>query len=136
MTAVSGQLMYQFFFLMIRRPPRSTLFPYTTLFRSAVAIQRLAYELKFIRVAPDVGARTVHCEHAAGITRTACCADGADVPVQPRAGQTAAAALSRAAGHIGERTDVACVVRCLDCEEVSRARTQSIHGERLRTASD
>src|SRR2546430_13200553 len=27
--------MYFFFFLMIRRPPRSTLFPYTTLFRSA-----------------------------------------------------------------------------------------------------
>src|SRR2546430_6310118 len=26
-----------FFFLMIRRPPRSTLFPYTTLFRSQVA---------------------------------------------------------------------------------------------------
>src|SRR5256885_11824055 len=26
-----------FFFLMIRRPPRSTLFPYTTLFRSKVA---------------------------------------------------------------------------------------------------
>src|SRR6202522_4625865 len=26
-----------FFFLMIRRPPRSTLFPYTTLFRSDVA---------------------------------------------------------------------------------------------------
>src|SRR3712207_6938780 len=26
-----------FFFLMIRRPPRSTLFPYTTLFRSRVA---------------------------------------------------------------------------------------------------
>src|ERR1051326_9423703 len=26
-----------FFFLMIRRPPRSTLFPYTTLFRSIVA---------------------------------------------------------------------------------------------------
>ena len=25
-----------FFFLMIRRPPRSTLFPYTTLFRSMV----------------------------------------------------------------------------------------------------
>src|SRR3712207_8657351 len=28
-------LFYVFFFLMIRRPPRSTLFPYTTLFRSA-----------------------------------------------------------------------------------------------------
>src|SRR5258708_15618879 len=27
-------LSYFFFFLMIRRPPRSTLFPYTTLFRS------------------------------------------------------------------------------------------------------
>src|SRR6266511_4494931 len=27
-----------FFFLMIRRPPRSTLFPYTTLFRSRPAV--------------------------------------------------------------------------------------------------
>src|SRR5256886_12192002 len=27
-----------FFFLMIRRPPRSTLFPYTTLFRSTLAV--------------------------------------------------------------------------------------------------
>src|SRR2546422_7220687 len=30
--------MFFFFFLMIRRPPRSTLFPYTTLFRSQVAV--------------------------------------------------------------------------------------------------
>src|SRR5256885_11207362 len=29
---------YLFFFLMIRRPPRSTLFPYTTLFRSRGAV--------------------------------------------------------------------------------------------------
>src|SRR6478736_10387639 len=28
-----------FFFLMIRRPPRSTLFPYTTLFRSHPAVE-------------------------------------------------------------------------------------------------
>src|SRR2546430_15803178 len=28
-----------FFFLMIRRPPRSTLFPYTTLFRSEPAVE-------------------------------------------------------------------------------------------------
>ena len=28
-----------FFFLMIRRPPRSTLFPYTTLFRSEEIVQ-------------------------------------------------------------------------------------------------
>src|SRR2546430_12199902 len=27
--------LFSFFFLMIRRPPRSTLFPYTTLFRSS-----------------------------------------------------------------------------------------------------
>src|SRR5258708_20731157 len=31
---VSGRSCRLFFFLMIRRPPRSTLFPYTTLFRS------------------------------------------------------------------------------------------------------
>src|SRR2546427_5651918 len=30
-----------FFFLMIRRPPRSTLFPYTTLFRSRIRPARL-----------------------------------------------------------------------------------------------
>src|SRR5687767_15894099 len=30
-----------FFFLMIRRPPRSTLFPYTTLFRSRQAVVAL-----------------------------------------------------------------------------------------------
>src|SRR3989442_14066655 len=29
-----------FFFLMIRRPPRSTLFPYTTLFRSLMTVGR------------------------------------------------------------------------------------------------
>src|SRR2546425_8919790 len=31
---MSLELFHYFFFLMIRRPPRSTLFPYTTLFRS------------------------------------------------------------------------------------------------------
>src|SRR3712207_8702365 len=33
-----------FFFLMIRRPPRSTLFPYTTLFRSVAGQQAEAGE--------------------------------------------------------------------------------------------
>src|SRR3712207_8369349 len=32
----------RFFFLMIRRPPRSTLFPYTTLFRSPELLLRYA----------------------------------------------------------------------------------------------
>src|SRR2546422_7078242 len=31
--------LFLFFFLMIRRPPRSTLFPYTTLFRSRTALK-------------------------------------------------------------------------------------------------
>src|SRR2546427_9617425 len=34
MTSRSWDAVLFFFFLMIRRPPRSTLFPYTTLFRS------------------------------------------------------------------------------------------------------
>src|SRR5260370_9023013 len=32
-----------FFFLMIRRPPRSTLFPYTTLFRSRHRVDRAPF---------------------------------------------------------------------------------------------
>src|SRR2546422_1334074 len=35
---MSSILSFSFFFLMIRRPPRSTLFPYTTLFRSDYAV--------------------------------------------------------------------------------------------------
>src|SRR5256885_10795761 len=34
-----SRLILFFFFLMIRRPPRSTLFPYTTLFRSSVGAE-------------------------------------------------------------------------------------------------
>src|SRR2546427_3708185 len=33
-----------FFFLMIRRPPRSTLFPYTTLFRSGLSIAFVEFD--------------------------------------------------------------------------------------------
>ena len=39
-----------FFFLMIRRPPRSTLFPYTTLFRS--------YNMPYIGRGSDFGVRS------------------------------------------------------------------------------
>src|SRR3712207_7254241 len=43
--------MYSFFFLMIRRPPRSTLFPYTTLFRSVFGEREKSLELikEFLR---------------------------------------------------------------------------------------
>src|SRR5690349_24402359 len=37
-----------FFFLMIRRPPRSTLFPYTTLFRSACRIGEITGHGKYL----------------------------------------------------------------------------------------
>src|SRR3712207_8062696 len=42
-----------FFFLMIRRPPRSTLFPYTTLFRSRAARPALALRLGGARAGED-----------------------------------------------------------------------------------
>src|SRR5258707_14436328 len=63
-TTVAGKrLAYFFFFLMIRRPPRSTLFPYTTLFRSlepAVIAERLreaGYETRIDSSASDSGDR-------------------------------------------------------------------------------
>src|SRR5260221_9429738 len=40
---MSPLLSTYFFFLMIRRPPRSTLFPYTTLFRSYTGVSIFAY---------------------------------------------------------------------------------------------
>src|SRR5205809_3445449 len=35
---------FLFFFLLFRRPPRSTLFPYTTLFRSEIELDNIARE--------------------------------------------------------------------------------------------
>src|SRR5258705_1979115 len=45
-----------FFFLMIRRPPRSTLFPYTTLFRSWVSRLTPARANHDLRLAPKLNA--------------------------------------------------------------------------------
>src|SRR2546425_6291019 len=39
-----------FFFLMIRRPPRSTLFPYTTLFRSGTDDRQLRHQSRRRRI--------------------------------------------------------------------------------------
>src|SRR3712207_7225746 len=45
---------------MIRRPPRSTLFPYTTLFRSFELTQDQVFEVHGCR---DVAEATVRCRH-------------------------------------------------------------------------
>src|SRR5256885_10340320 len=50
---------------MIRRPPRSTLFPYTTLFRSSGKTQMLAE-----RMAAGVTAGVYQVEHMAAVTFT------------------------------------------------------------------
>src|SRR5260370_37637876 len=50
-----------FFFLMIRRPPRSTLFPYTTLFRSYDVLARL-----FAQRMGEILGQSVIIENVAG----------------------------------------------------------------------
>src|SRR5258708_7501931 len=46
--------LFFFFFLMIRRPPRSTLFPYTTLFRSGRIAGRLLWGAHRAALRPHV----------------------------------------------------------------------------------
>src|SRR4051795_4597484 len=46
---VAGRLSGDPFFLMIRRPPRSTLFPYTTLFRSNSSHTLISYAVFCLR---------------------------------------------------------------------------------------
>src|SRR2546430_15261535 len=50
-----------FFFLMIRRPPRSTLFPYTTLFRSQVFVNVINNACQ--AVAGDAASGRIWIEH-------------------------------------------------------------------------
>src|SRR3712207_7474885 len=58
------EILLFFFFLMIRRPPRSTLFPYTTLFRS----RQLAHRCR--RVVRSATGRA--CRRTSGSTRLSC----------------------------------------------------------------
>src|SRR3712207_7357637 len=61
-----------FFFLMIRRPPRSTLFPYTTLFRSRAAEedeQRPPGDIQPHRVAHDASQWTRFSKPAQYLSR-------------------------------------------------------------------
>src|SRR6266403_3592388 len=58
-----------FFFLMIRRPPRSTLFPYTTLFRSTACLP-LAVDHHLARNRRVVPGRPALRRHAVSDSRT------------------------------------------------------------------
>src|SRR5215475_15478732 len=49
----AGSRLTLFFFLMIRRPPRSTLFPYTTLFRSRPPEPRRGHHAEAPAAPPD-----------------------------------------------------------------------------------
>src|SRR5436853_3505818 len=53
------------FFLMIRRPPRSTLFPYTTLFRSRLAREhwRIRRDCRYARGRLRAGKSNSQCRH-------------------------------------------------------------------------
>src|SRR3712207_9500686 len=75
------------FFLMIRRPPRSTLFPYTTLFRSRTARDRGG-----ARALADGGGR-----HLRRVV-----ADGAARRGRPRAGRARRARPGRSEEHTSE----------------------------------
>src|ERR1043166_1793297 len=61
------------FFLMIRRPPRSTLFPYTTLFRSLRNVgaprDRVVDRLAQARVATEQAVRHVHWQVTRAVLR-------------------------------------------------------------------
>src|SRR5476651_2785456 len=61
-------LAFLFFFLMIRRPPRSTLFPYTTLFRSkkltAYSVQGICWEERRASSHQDRKSTRLNSSHA------------------------------------------------------------------------
>src|SRR5437773_12544040 len=65
----SLQFVVTFFFLMIRRPPRSTLFPYTTLFRSqkhalgAIPHHFMKHPCEILRAARDRKSTRLNSSH-------------------------------------------------------------------------
>src|SRR5690349_21898286 len=105
-----------FFFLMIRRPPRSTLFPYTTLFRSI----DLAHHLGLVR------------HHAAG---------GADEVAQPAADAFVMLQVDRSEEHTSElqsRRDLVCRL-LLEKKKIKRphaARTTHLSPQQYNKAAE
>src|SRR5206468_8409070 len=61
-------LLFFFFFLMFRRPPRSTLFPYTTLFRSSASKASKPAAFAGVNTLSGVGGRSSGSARPLGIT--------------------------------------------------------------------
>src|SRR3712207_9553839 len=57
-----------FFFLMIRRPPRSTLFPYTTLFRSGLSTRSHLMEMNSVLRDPKFSSLNLFREAAQSLS--------------------------------------------------------------------
>src|SRR6266566_7724105 len=83
-----GPLVYLLFFLMIRRPPRSTLFPYTTLFRSSAGPGRLRGRTRAARGRACGAGRSSRADAAARAATSPgrCAAGPAALPAGPTAG--------------------------------------------------
>src|SRR6266436_5963385 len=94
-------VIFSFFFLMIRRPPRSTLFPYTTLFRSRQD-RRLRGEREPDHEEPVVGAEgeDVAAQGAAQLTRMSSQPWGVIVTRSPSRTSTVVVADSKTAGPL------------------------------------
>src|SRR3712207_8338151 len=73
-----------FFFLMIRRPPRSTLFPYTTLFRSYHPYCRGFYAEGQWQIAPELAVYLYGNTPARGLRPDILSRKGLRSPVQDR----------------------------------------------------
>src|SRR3989454_6331159 len=100
-----------FFFLMIRRPPRSTLFPYTTLFRSHG------------EVAQVVLARPDHREPALGVARAAAGRDR-DAQLAPEVAGRERFGVARSEEHTSELQSP-CNLVCRLLLEKKKALTRS-----------
>src|SRR5690606_41307856 len=100
-------LTFSFFFLLIRRPPRSTLFPYTTLFRSQSRVAQAQGDCR------DNGARS---------------AKGTIAHVQVPSGAEVSSARDRKSTRLNSsHVKISYAVFCLKKKKKKEQRTTNIH---------
>src|SRR2546430_8776033 len=106
-----------FFFLMIRRPPRSTLFPYTTLFRSILrkATQEIVNaEGPVLRPQPDLDRKSTRLNSShSQISYAVFCLKKKKLPAHLRLLHLTIIPSRITLGHISVHTTTEC--RSLDC---------------------